>query len=316
MRVADQAQRERQVVDGVERADREHEVVSCRLGGCQSSSTIGSPPAASANSGPGSRTSTSSRDSRKRARPAGIGAADQQRALEPALDQRDPLEAVVERALEQEQLGPGARRPVAAQRAQLHVEQVGHAALVRCAAVERQERRWSCTALRTAARWALDFALPPRCAGCGTIVADVHSFCPDCWRQIEFLGECGCSTCGHAAAGDRGRRPAAPASPSRRGSPGRAPRSLMTTCRASLAIRLKYGRKVAIARTMARYMAPLVGDGRAIALLVPVPLHRTRLWSAASTSRRWSRASCRGGSASRPIRSRSAGSSARRRSRA
>jgi predicted amidophosphoribosyltransferase len=29
----------------------------------------------------------------------------------------------------------------------------------------------------------------------------------------------------------------------------------------SLAIRLKYGRKVAIARTMARYMAPLVGEG-------------------------------------------------------
>jgi ComF family protein len=47
----------------------------------------------------------------------------------------------------------------------------------------------------------------------------------------------------------------------------------------SLAIRLKYGRKVAIARTMARYIAPLVsppGDDR---ILVPVPLHRVRLWS-------------------------------------
>jgi ComF family protein len=39
----------------------------------------------------------------------------------------------------------------------------------------------------------------------------------------------------------------------------------------------KYGRKVAIARTMARYMAPLVGEGDD-RLLVPVPLH-TRLWS-------------------------------------
>jgi ComF family protein len=46
----------------------------------------------------------------------------------------------------------------------------------------------------------------------------------------------------------------------------------------SLAIRLKYGRKVAIARTMARYMAPLV-DGGADRVFVPVPLHRTRLWS-------------------------------------
>jgi ComF family protein len=45
----------------------------------------------------------------------------------------------------------------------------------------------------------------------------------------------------------------------------------------SLAIRLKYGRKVAIARTMARYMAPLVGESND-PVLVPVPLHWTRLW--------------------------------------
>ena len=45
----------------------------------------------------------------------------------------------------------------------------------------------------------------------------------------------------------------------------------------SLAIRLKYGRKVAIARTMARYMAPLV-KRHDEAILVPVPLHRSRLW--------------------------------------
>ena len=59
-----------------------------------------------------------------------------------------------------------------------------------------------------------------------------------------------------------------------------------------IAIRLKYGRKVALARTMARYMAPLVdrGDGEPILVpvprhvasdappLPPVPLHRARLW--------------------------------------
>jgi ComF family protein len=47
----------------------------------------------------------------------------------------------------------------------------------------------------------------------------------------------------------------------------------------SLAIRLKYGRKVAIAKTLARYMAPLVSTEAGERLLVPVPLHRTRLWS-------------------------------------
>jgi ComF family protein len=43
-------------------------------------------------------------------------------------------------------------------------------------------------------------------------------------------------------------------------------------------LRLKYGRKVALARTMARYMTPLIGKVPADALLVPVPLHRRRLW--------------------------------------
>jgi len=46
----------------------------------------------------------------------------------------------------------------------------------------------------------------------------------------------------------------------------------------SVAIRLKYGRKVAAAKTMARYMLPLVGEGGEERLLIPVPLHRTRLW--------------------------------------
>ena len=131
--------------------------------------------------------------------------------------------------------------------------------------------------LRTAMHWALDFALPPRCAGCGTIVADVHSFCPDCWKQVEFLGESGCSTCGlplqsteQTTCGVCLARPPRIASSRAAVAYGELARGL--------AIRLKYGRKVAIARTMARYMAPLVGSGEE-RLLVPVPLHRTRLWS-------------------------------------
>ena len=52
----------------------------------------------------------------------------------------------------------------------------------------------------------------------------------------------------------------------------------MTICHEGLAIRLKYGRKVAIARTMARYMAPLVEAADGDRVLIPVPLHRSRLW--------------------------------------
>jgi ComF family protein len=131
--------------------------------------------------------------------------------------------------------------------------------------------------VRAGARWMLDFALPPRCAGCGTIVGDVHSFCPECWKTIEFLGESGCSTCGLPLQATEQTTCGACLARPPRIARIRAAVAYDELSR-SLAIRLKYGRKVGIARTMARYMAPLVGEG-ADRLLVPVPLHRSRLWT-------------------------------------
>ena len=131
--------------------------------------------------------------------------------------------------------------------------------------------------LRACARSVLDFALPARCAGCGIIVADVHSFCADCWKQVEFLGEGGCACCGLPLQATEQTSCARCLAQPPRIARTRAAVAYDDLSR-SLAIRLKYGRKVAVARTMAHYMAPLVrSDGAA--LLVPVPLHRTRLWS-------------------------------------
>jgi ComF family protein len=131
--------------------------------------------------------------------------------------------------------------------------------------------------VHTCARAVLDFALPPRCAGCGTIVEDVHSFCPDCWKQVDFLGEGGCACCGLPLEATEQTTCARCLAVPPRIARTRAAVAYDELSR-SLAIRLKYGRKVAIARTMAHYMAPLVkSDGDAI--LVPVPLHRTRLWT-------------------------------------
>ncbi len=130
--------------------------------------------------------------------------------------------------------------------------------------------------LRTTARYLLDFALPPRCAGCGTIVGDVHSFCPDCWKGVEFLGHSGCSTCGLPLQATEQTTCGACLARPPRIARMRAAVAYDDLSR-GLAIRLKYGRKIAIARTMARYMAPLVGEG-SDQLLVPVPLHRWRLW--------------------------------------
>jgi ComF family protein len=133
--------------------------------------------------------------------------------------------------------------------------------------------------MSTAMRKALDFVLPPRCAGCGEIIDDVHSFCANCWGQLEFLGDHGCATCGRPLqATDAEQCGACLARP---------PRILRTRAAVAyddvsrtLAIRLKYARKIALARTMGRFMAPLVKKGAGDeAILVPVPLHRRRLWS-------------------------------------
>jgi predicted amidophosphoribosyltransferase len=132
-------------------------------------------------------------------------------------------------------------------------------------------------ALRTGGRWVLDFVLPPRCAGCGIIVGELHSFCTECWTKIEFLGDGGCSACGlPLQATDSALCGACLAEP---------PTIARTRAAVAyddlsrgVAIRLKYGRKVALARTMARYMAPLVEGRSEDCLLVPVPLHRSRLW--------------------------------------
>ena len=122
----------------------------------------------------------------------------------------------------------------------------------------------------------LDFALPARCSGCGTIVDEVHTFCVDCWRSIDFITG-GCTCCGlPLAATDIDVCAACMAKPPRI----KRLRSAVTydEITRGLALRLKYGRKVGLAKTMAHYMAPLLSGLNSDSAIVPVPLHRRRLW--------------------------------------
>lgn len=135
---------------------------------------------------------------------------------------------------------------------------------------------WGVAHVRRGGLWLLDLVLPPRCPGCGAIVGTLNSFCPPCWTSLDFLGHSGCESCGiPLEATDHGTCAGCMARP---------PRIARTRAAVaygdiagSLAIRLKYGRKIALAKAMARYMLPLVGELPADALLVPVPLHRRRI---------------------------------------
>ncbi|WP_375402583.1 ComF family protein [uncultured Sphingomonas sp.] len=121
-------------------------------------------------------------------------------------------------------------------------------------------------------------ALPPRCAGCGTIVGEDHRFCGACWSGMRFLGPPWCAGCRVPFEYDRGedaRCAACLADPPRHA--GVFAAVAYDELSRRLALNLKYGRRVGLGETMARYMARIIPGG--VDLLVPVPLHRWRLWS-------------------------------------
>ena len=136
------------------------------------------------------------------------------------------------------------------------------------------------SALLAPLRTVIDLVLPPRCPGCRVIVADDGRFCLDCWQQLRFITAPLCARCGAPFEHDLG--PAAEcgqclAQPPR-----------FTTARAALVyggpartvlLALKHGDRQHLARVMAPHMLRAAGEMLdPDVVLVPVPLHRGRLW--------------------------------------
>jgi ComF family protein len=123
-----------------------------------------------------------------------------------------------------------------------------------------------------------DLALPPRCPGCGEVTAADHRFCAACWGTLRFLGPPWCAQCHAPFEFDRGAGAlcgeclAQP--PAHDGV--RAAVAYGAVAR-QVALKLKYGGRLACAGTMARAMLRLMPEDAD--LLVPVPLHRWRIWS-------------------------------------
>ena len=128
--------------------------------------------------------------------------------------------------------------------------------------------------IATALRPFVDFALPPRCPGYGATVAAQHHFCAACWVTLEFATGRGCALCnvpmpGFGAAECADCMAAAP-----RHDGARAAVAYGDIAR-HVVLQLKYGRRTGLAATMAGMLVRHI-DGAGI--LVPVPLHRWRLW--------------------------------------
>jgi ComF family protein len=134
-------------------------------------------------------------------------------------------------------------------------------------------------AARSAVREIVDFALPPRCPGCGTVVTDQHSFCLGCWQKLDFLGEPCCSRCGlpfdydGGADAECGGCLADPPQFDRL----RAAVAYGEVAR-HVALKLKYSGRPGVVETLAHFMRRHVTAEDAEAILAPVPLHRWRIW--------------------------------------
>jgi ComF family protein len=131
-------------------------------------------------------------------------------------------------------------------------------------------------ALPNPIRTIIDYALPPRCAGCGAIVDDDHRLCLSCWQGLRFLPVKGCPTC-NAPMQLEGQQcgPCMANPPSHDGvwaavGYGDVARSIV--------LKFKHGRRPGVAGTLARHLHHPQSQ-LPQAIYAPVPLHRWRIWS-------------------------------------
>ena len=126
----------------------------------------------------------------------------------------------------------------------------------------------------------LDFVFPPRCPSCGAGVGRHGGLCAECWAGLAIPAEPWCAAC-QRPFGERGPEEGAIcasclAKPPRHA--GIFAATLYTPVSRKLVLAFKHGRRIAMAPMLARLIAArLPEDGDR--LIVPVPLHRWRLWA-------------------------------------
>jgi ComF family protein len=135
-------------------------------------------------------------------------------------------------------------------------------------------------ALRTGFRAAVALLYPPSCIACGGATGSAHALCARCWAEVRFIERPYCERLGTPLTVDLGvtlLSPAAIADP-----PvfdrARAVARYDDVAR-KLVHRLKYSDRLDCAQALGTMMARAGAELTAEAdVIVPVPLHRWRLW--------------------------------------
>jgi ComF family protein len=127
----------------------------------------------------------------------------------------------------------------------------------------------------------IDLVFPPRCPLCGDALAQQGGLCAACWSLLVVPGEPACVQCQRPLPDSfvrDGEAVCAPcmASPPRHA--GIAAATLYNDTSRDLVLAFKRGKRVALAGLLARLMVQRLPQLEGEWLVVPVPLHRWRLW--------------------------------------
>jgi ComF family protein len=134
---------------------------------------------------------------------------------------------------------------------------------------------------RQAGRAVVDGVLPPRCLHCGATVDEPDALCGQCWGSISFFAPPWCAVCGLPFPHPMGEDAVCADCARERASWQRA-RAVLRYDKHSrrLVLSLKHGDRTHLAKALGRWMHRAGGEVLAGAdLLVPVPLHWTRLFA-------------------------------------
>lgn len=129
----------------------------------------------------------------------------------------------------------------------------------------------------------IDMVFPPRCPLCGDALGEQGGLCIACWSKLVIPGEPACARCqrplgdtfGGGEAGSLNCAPCLAAPPRHDGIDSA---TLYNPTSRDLVLAFKHGRRVALGKLLGRLMAARIGELEGEWLVVPVPLHRWRLW--------------------------------------
>ncbi len=138
----------------------------------------------------------------------------------------------------------------------------------------------SASLLQSGVRWTANMLLPPRCISCGSALWGETQVCGACWGDLQFIAAPLCPVSGIPFPFDPGPGALSAEMLAHRPAYGRARAALQyDEVSGRLASRLKYGDRLEAVPLFAKWMvhagAELLRDAD---LIVPVPLHRARLF--------------------------------------